>query len=624
MAENTTTYKAVIETEVKGQDSLENLNEETAKAGESFVKLQLQIRQTQKDLQKAAAEGDKVKFDKLRGQLDDLEDDLEKVQFQSKKFQDQLASLPGPAGAAGGAIQKVDGAFKLLLANPVIAVIGAIIGIFLLFKKSLESTAEGQETLNRISEAFGKILGPIMATIESVALPLFEGLAVVLEKVGKGFAFVAEKLGISKKKIDEATSGVKDFKKANEDAAKAAKDLADKAAEDAKKKAEEAKRMAEEARKKAEELKQARISAAKEAINLAARETAAETALANARKQNTTDRIESIREQQAVSDEAFNAEVARITKLLSVEGLAEKERRELLIERNNLEAKYLEDKKRREADAAAETQKRADDQDKLLATIAENRNKKDEETRKKAEDDAKALADTESQARFDRASRIIAEYDLQQMVSAQSFQSQLDTFNKVRELDRQELVAKKASADALAAFDAETAAIRIDIERMAAETKTDIILNALSTVADAVGRDTVAGKALAVAQATINTYLGATKALATYPPPFGAIAAGTVILAGLLQVKKIVSTKLPTVPGARGGGGSMSAPSITAPTISSPGAPQIQGGGGMNPTTQIAQTLATTTQKPLKAFVVGSDISSQQALDRRTNSSATF
>ena len=627
MADNTTTYKAVIETEVKGTDSLENLTEETGKAGESFVKLQLQIRQTQKDLQAASAAGDKIKFDKLKGQLDELEDGLEKVQFQAKQFDDQLASLPGPAGAAGNAIKGVDSAFKLMLANPVIAVIGAIIGIFLLFKKSLESTAEGQETLNRISEAFGKILGPIMATIEAVALPLFEGLAFVLEKVGQGFAFVAEKLGISKKKMDEASSGVKDFKKANEDAAKAAQDAADKAAEDAKKKAEESKRTAEEARKKAEELKQTRISAAKEAINLAARETAAETNLANARKQNTTDRLESIKEQQAVSETAYNAEVARITSLLSVEGLAEKERRELLIERNNLEAKYLEDKKRRDAETATENQKRIDDQAKLDETNAENKKKKDEEDRKKTEDDAKAIADAESLARGDKANRILAEYDLQQMVSAQSFQTQLDTFNKVRALDREELVAKKASADALAAYDAETAATRISIEQMAADTKADIILNAMSVVAEAVGRDTIAGKALAVAQATINTYLGATKALATYPPPFGAIAAGTVILAGLLQVKKIVSTKVPTVPGAKGGssgGGSMSAPSITAPSISSPGAPQLQGASGMNPTTQIAQSLSQVTGKPLKAYVVGQDMSSQQALDRRTNSAATL
>jgi hypothetical protein len=43
----------------------------------------------------------------------------------------------------------------------------------------------------------------------------------------------------------------------------------------------------------------------------------------------------------------------------------------------------------------------------------------------------------------------------------------------------------------------------------------------------------------------------------------------------------------------------------------------------MNPTRQIGETIAGA-QKPLKAYVVSGDISSQQALDRRTNRAATF
>jgi len=606
MADNTTTYKAVIDAEVKGQDAVEKLGKTTEETGDSFVKLQLQIRQTQKDLQAAAAAGDKVKFEKLRGQLDDLEEGLEKVQFQAKQFDDQLASLPGPAGAAGNAIKAVDGAFKLLIANPIIAVIGAVIGIFLLFKKSLESTAEGQATLNRISTAFSKILGPILATVEKVALPIFEGFAFVLEKVGQGFAYVAEKMGISKTKIAEASSGITDFKKVNEDAAKSAKELADKQAADAKKKAEDSKKAAEDARKKAEELKQKRIEEAKTAIDLAAKAQTAEQNLANARKQNFTDRILEIKDSQTEADKLYQIEVDRINNLLKVQGLAEKERKQLLIDRTNAEAKYLEDKKAREQQVTEEEKK-----------LAEEKKKTDDEN-------AQKLAEAESIARADKAARIMAEFELQDTLTAQSFQAQLDTFNKVRELERAEMVAKMASADALTAFDAQTAKIRVDIERAASEAKLSVVSNALGTISEAVGASTVAGKALAIAQATIDTYAGATKALATYPPPFGAIAAGTVILAGLLNVKKIVSTKLPTMPGGKGGGGGASAPSIAAPSVSAPQVPQLQSGAGINPTTQIAEGLSKASNKPLKAYVVSTDLSSQQAMDRRTNSAATF
>jgi len=67
-------------------------------AGEKFVKLQTRIKQTRVELQKAAEAGDSVKFGRLKDQLDDLEDQLEKTQLQSKKFGDVLATVPGPAG----------------------------------------------------------------------------------------------------------------------------------------------------------------------------------------------------------------------------------------------------------------------------------------------------------------------------------------------------------------------------------------------------------------------------------------------------------------------------------------------------------------------------------------------
>jgi hypothetical protein len=70
-------------------------------------------------------------------------------------------------------------------------------------------------------------------------------------------------------------------------------------------------------------------------------------------------------------------------------------------------------------------------------------------------------------------------------------------------------------------------------------------------------------------------------------------------------------------------------PSISAPPAPTYGGtptmttPQIQTTGGMNPNTQLAQTLSNA-QKPIRAFVVSGDISSQQALDRRTSRAATF
>jgi hypothetical protein len=122
----------------------------------------------------------------------------------------------------------------------------------------------------------------------------------------------------------------------------------------------------------------------------------------------------------------------------------------------------------------------------------------------------------------------------------------------------------------------------------------------------------------------MDTYAGANKALAAYPPPFGAIAAGTVIVAGLLNVKKILSTKLPKMPGASSTpsmNSSIATPSV--PTIASFQAPQVTTTGGQNPNTQLAQTLSNS-QSLIKAYVVSTDVTTNQALDRRTNRAATL
>jgi len=69
--------------------------------------------------------------------------------------------------------------------------------------------------------------------------------------------------------------------------------------------------------------------------------------------------------------------------------------------------------------------------------------------------------------------------------------------------------------------------------------------------------------------------------------------------------------------------GSSTASVPAPPTVAVTAAPQIQTGGGQNPTAQIGETIASA-QRPIKAYVVSGEISSQQALDRRTSRAATF
>ena len=234
-----------------------NTNADEA-AGE-FKNLRTQIRETTVALQALEAQGqtNTAEFEALRKKLDELNDTADIAAFRAGQLDDRLAALPGVAGQAGQAFKSFNDTLKILATNPVLLTITLIVGALVAMKKSLESTAEGQATLNRISTAFSKILGPILATIEAVALPLFEGLAFVLEKVGQGFAFVAEKIGISKQKIAEASSGNKDFAKSAEDARKAAEAAAEKLEAEAKARRE---KYAAELKKSEEIIFQARLA----------------------------------------------------------------------------------------------------------------------------------------------------------------------------------------------------------------------------------------------------------------------------------------------------------------------------------------------------------------------------
>jgi len=157
-----------------------NVNGADEAAGK-FTRLQVQIRETQKALQAAQEAGDSVKFNQLKGQLDELEDKLEVTQLKSKQFDDTLAALPGPAGKAGQAIKGLDGAFKLIAANPVVATIAGLSALFLALRESLSRTEEGTKALSRITEGFERILNALFAVLEPIAFAFADLIGSLLE-----------------------------------------------------------------------------------------------------------------------------------------------------------------------------------------------------------------------------------------------------------------------------------------------------------------------------------------------------------------------------------------------------------------------------------------------------------
>ena len=157
-------------------------------------------------------------------------------------------------------------------------------------------------------------------------------------------------------------------------------------------------------------------------------------------------------------------------------------------------------------------------------------------------------------------------------------------------------------------------------EKVLQQQRIALTANTLGNIANLLGQNSKAGKAFAVAQALINTYQGVTAELATKtatPFEFGLKVANiaTTVAIGLRSVRDILKTNPSSSGGgasgsASGGGGGVSAP-----------APQFNlvGNTGVN---QIAQTL--NEQPPTRAYVVGGDVTTQQALDRNLVNNATL
>ncbi len=134
----------------------------------------------------------------------------------------------------------------------------------------------------------------------------------------------------------------------------------------------------------------------------------------------------------------------------------------------------------------------------------------------------------------------------------------------------------------------------------------------LNTAAGLFAEHTAANKALRVASAVIDTYAGANTALASSPPPFNFIQAAAVIAAGLANVKKIFSTKVPNDRSQSAGGGSMS---VEAPDFNVV---------GQSATSQLVGAVQGQFGGALRAYVVSSDISSAQELDRKINTTSVI
>lgn len=144
------------------------------------------------------------------------------------------------------------------------------------------------------------------------------------------------------------------------------------------------------------------------------------------------------------------------------------------------------------------------------------------------EEEAARLQQELMQEELDNETRIRLLEELE-TARASAFAEEQTIWNKRKKLDEQEMARKKKDAD--------------DKKKIEQATLT-ASANFLSAASSLLGENTVAGKAMAVSGAVINTYLAATQALASYPPPASYVAMAATIVAGMATVKNILATKV--------------------------------------------------------------------------------
>lgn len=200
-----------------------------------------------------------------------------------------------------------------------------------------------------------------------------------------------------------------------------------------------------------------------------------------------------------------------------------------------------------------------------------------------------------------------------------------NVYNRKLQLLQQEVAATQAGTAAraeaenqLKVFEAENAAQRLALEKNLQEAKLATIKGALQGVAQLVGENTMLGKAIALAQVTIDTYTGATKALAQ-GGVFCYIGAAGIIASGLANARQITATQVPTE-SSFGSGGS---PTITN-TLTQPANPAQFNIVGQSNLNQLAQSIGSQFDRPVRAYVVGGEVTTAQQLERQRVRTATF
>ena len=499
MADETIILKIEVEGAQASTKATQDLTKAIEQQGQSINALRAQNKQLtqERNAVDTSTDAGKAKLKELNAQLDQNNktikenvDSLTKQKIGIGNYSGALDKLVPGLGATVNGIQGMTKSSLAFIATPIGAVVGALgvaLGALTAYFKGSE---EGQNRLNKIMQIGGVVMEKFTDLVELAGKFLFENL-------GKGLSFVAGLFDKLATAVGINTQGIKDF--FNEVDAEATKfaNLEQQRAQQLRALTVQRGETERDVSKLIIEAQEAqganKLKLVNEAIDLQKKLLDSELEYAKTIKEQAD--LEAERDK---TTENLQAQAEAVANLAGVE------------------ANYFESIKKLNAQRIA-AEKEVHDQI-IASRIDEAQNQEIEAARA-------AASEREAQRANEDA---IKQSDIKIGGEQKVFDATQKNFDaQIKANDK----AYKATTDAEKQ--------KTKIAQLEASNRLATISSYLNQAQALFKEDSFMYKALGIARATIDTYRAADLALASYPPPFGAIAAGVAIATGLANVAKI-------------------------------------------------------------------------------------
>jgi len=518
--------------------------------------------------------------------MDKLDGATKEVDKSTEQLEGQLGSMPGPIGKVVTGFKALGKALKALMANPIIALITAlVVGLTLLFKAFTKTQAGA----DKMKDAMAAV-SAVVDVLTQRAAKLFKALGQIIRgNFKEGFQEMGEAVKGVGDEIREATSAAIEFEKATRALFEAETDILEINAE-RRKQIEELVFLTRDLTKSHEERRNAIIKAGE-----------LENAILGDNIKLQEDRI--TLQQQEIDNTPVQLRTRE-----QLRALAEAE--VVLIDMQTASlAKQRELKNRlNEIDNASAAQRKAV----ILAEEA-----------KAAELDKLRLekSKTESDLRKEEA-----ELDAQFEADMAAFDLELAQDVADEKIAIDEEMTAKLIENAWKEVDAEQKAARekIKIENTIKDVKEKAYQDGLYALTTFLGEGSKLSKGILIADATRAAIMGAIQtfqsisAIPTVGPFLAPIASAAALAAGMANVKKIASVSSP------GGGGGGSAPSVSIASPSSGVDSSSLVNADQSIPSEVQITQDSSQRAAVRTYVVQSDVTAEQDIERQREREATL